>query len=65
MENDPQEEQPLSEGDAEGENIFDADDDEEDLMDEGEGEVASSDSELQVEDPSHEKDSRAGAKEEE
>lgn len=54
MEYDPEEEQPQSEPDIEGENIFDGDDDdEENLMDDAEGDVASSDSELQVEDPSH------------
>lgn len=65
MEYDPEEEQPLSDRDIDGENIFDADDDdEEDLMDDGEGDVASSDSELQVEDPSHDKESRTAMKEE-
>jgi hypothetical protein len=63
MEYDPEEEQPQSEPDIEGENIFDGDDDdEENLMDDAEGDVASSDSELQVEDPSHEKGSTTGMK---
>ena len=44
--------QAMSEPDEEAEGLFDADDDdEEDLMDDGDGDVASSDSELQVEDP--------------
>lgn len=43
--------------------MFDADDDEENLMDDGEGDVASSDSELQVQDPSMEmRESQAGGK---
>ena len=41
--------QGISEPDEEAEGLFDADDDdEEDLMDDGDGDVASSDSELQV-----------------
>lgn len=64
---DPQDEdepqQGISEPDEEAEGLFDADDDdEEDLMDDGDGDVASSDSELQVEDPAQE---GQGAKEEE
>jgi hypothetical protein len=34
--------------------LFDGEDDEENLMDDAEGDVASSDSELQVQDPSQE-----------
>jgi len=46
---------PPSDPEEEGEGLFDGDDDddEENLMDE-EGDVASSDSELQVQDPSQE-----------
>jgi hypothetical protein len=45
------------------EGLFDGEDDEENLMDDGEGDVASSDSELQVQDPSQEMgESQAGGK---
>ncbi len=41
--------------------LFDGDDDEQNLMDDAEGDVASSDSELQVQDPSQEmRQSEAG-----
>lgn len=55
-----------SDADEREEGLFDADDDEENLMDDGEGDVASSDSELQVQDPSMEmRESQAGGKTEE
>ncbi|EFX61266.1 hypothetical protein DAPPUDRAFT_274291 [Daphnia pulex] len=44
------------------EGLFDGEDDEENLMDDGEGDVASSDSELQVQDPSQEIESQVGGK---
>jgi hypothetical protein len=51
-----------SEAEEREEGLFDGEDDEENLMDDGEGDVASSDSELQVQDPSQEIESQAGGK---